>query len=146
MTQRLRSSEIAICCAVILFTVAWLPLNRLRDPRSEWHTLAQSHPAIGMSLTLLNAAGCVAILALLAAGLPVLGSALGRSFAVRYRALLRLLEVPPWHSPRSSPMPPSWPRTGPRRGQPPSRSPRSSNSGSWSCSAQPSREAPGRWR
>lgn len=95
MTQRLRTSIITIYCAVVLFGVAWLPINRVGDPRSEWVAAVRLHPALGMALVVLNTAALSAFLATLVGGLSILWSVYLQAIRARQRAILRPLLVTP---------------------------------------------------
>ncbi len=88
MAHRIRSSEITIFCAFVLFCIAWLPLGLVRDPLPVWEAAAAAHPALLVALTLLGLAGLVATLAVLAGGLLLVVSALAQSIAARHRGLL----------------------------------------------------------
>jgi hypothetical protein len=94
MAHRIRSSEITIFCAFVLFCIAWLPLGLVRDPLPVWEAAAAAHPALLVALTLLGLAALVATLAILVGGLPLLVSALAQSVAARRWRLLALFSVP----------------------------------------------------
>ena len=94
MTHRIRSSEITIFCAFVLFYIAWLPLSLVRDPIPVWEAAAAVHPELLIALILLGFAALVALLAILVGGLPLLVSALTQSIAARRWRLLALFAVP----------------------------------------------------
>lgn len=94
MAHRIRSSEIAIFCAFVLFCVAWLPLRLVRDPLPIWEAAVTAHPALLTTLTILDLASVIATLAILVGGLPLLASALAQSIAARRWRLLALFAVP----------------------------------------------------
>jgi hypothetical protein len=94
MPHRLRSSEIVVFCAFVLFCVAWLPLRLVRDPLPVWEAAVRAHPELLTTLGLLDVAGLVATLAILAGGVPILLTALGQAIAARRWGLLLLFAVP----------------------------------------------------
>lgn len=96
MAHRIRSSEIAIFCAFVLFCVAWVALRFIRDPLPtwEWETATAAHPALRTSLTILDLASLVATLAILVGGLPLLVTAITQAIVARRVRLLALFAVP----------------------------------------------------
>lgn len=94
MQHRLRTSEIAIFSALVLFLVPLLVLQRLRDPLADWERVVAAHPDIRLVFIAFQWAGVVALLALLAGGLPILTSTIGRALRQRDWPVLRLLAVP----------------------------------------------------
>ncbi|HEX8996923.1 MAG TPA: hypothetical protein VF812_12920 [Ktedonobacterales bacterium] len=94
MAHRIRSSEIAIFCAFVLFAVAWLPLRLVRDPLPIWETAVAKHPALFTALGVLDLASLIAALAVLAGGLPLLVSALKQAVITRRWRLLALFGIP----------------------------------------------------
>jgi hypothetical protein len=95
MAHRIRSSEIVIFCAVVLFCVAWLPLRLVRDPLPVWQAAVAAHPELLTALTVLDLAGLSATLALLVGGLPILVAALVHDVRERRWGRLALFAVPP---------------------------------------------------
>jgi hypothetical protein len=94
MAHRIRTSEIAIFVAFVLFCIAWLPLRFVRDPLPDWEDAVRVHPELSAALAALDIAGLVAFLALLAGGLPILASALLGALRARRWSVLLLLAVP----------------------------------------------------
>lgn len=94
MAHRIRSSEIAIFCAFVLFAVAWLPLRLVRDPLPIWETAVAKHPALFTALGVLDLASLIAALAVLVGGLPLLVSALKQAVVARRWRLLALFGIP----------------------------------------------------
>jgi hypothetical protein len=94
MAHRIRSSEITIFCAFVLFCIAWLPLSLVRDPLPVWEAAAAAHPELLIALILLGLAALVALLAILVGGLPLLAAALTQSIVARRWRLLALFAVP----------------------------------------------------
>lgn len=91
--QRIRTSEIAIFGAFVVFGVGWLAVQRVRDPLPPWEQATAAQPAILWSFDAVQAAGLVAFLALIAGGLPVIASAVKQAYLAR-RRLAALIAVP----------------------------------------------------
>jgi hypothetical protein len=68
---------------------------QVRDPLAGWEPVARLHPAVRAAYDLVQLAGLVALLAVLAGGLPVVFVALRQAFRARRRDLLRLWATPP---------------------------------------------------
>jgi len=96
MAHRIRSSEITIFCAFVLFCVAWGALRFIRDPLPtwEWETATAVHPALRTSLTILDLTSLIATLAIFVGGLPLLVTAITQAIAARRVRLLALFAVP----------------------------------------------------
>jgi hypothetical protein len=94
MAHRLRSSEIAIFCAFVLFCVAWLPLRLVRDPLPIWRAATAAHPELLAMLTLLDLGGSIATLAVLVGGVPLVFTALTQAAKARQWGRLGLFAVP----------------------------------------------------
>jgi len=94
MAHRIRSCEITIFCAFVLFCIAWLPLSLVSDPVPVWEATAAVHPELLITFIVLGLAALVALLAILVGGLPLLVSALTQSIAARRWRLLALFAVP----------------------------------------------------
>lgn len=94
MARRIRNSEIAIFCAFVLFGVAWLPLQQIRDPLPVWRDAVRPHPEIRTTFMLVQAAGGVAFLAILIGGLPIIGTLVVRAVRARRRDVLLPLLTP----------------------------------------------------
>jgi MFS family permease len=92
--QRLRNSEIAVFCAFVLFALAWLPLQGIRDPLPIWENAVRPHPEIRAAFTVVQIAGFVAFLAIVAGGLPYLALVAMRALRARRRDVLLLLALP----------------------------------------------------
>jgi hypothetical protein len=91
---RLRNSEIVVFCAFILFALAWLLLQGIRDPLPIWKNAVRPHPEIRAAFAVVQIAGFVAFLAIVAGGLPSLVLLATRALHDRRRDLLLLLAVP----------------------------------------------------
>jgi hypothetical protein len=94
MAHRIRTCEIAIFCAFVLFGIPWLALWQVRDPLPVWESVVRLHPEIRTAFVIVQAAGLVAFLAILAGGLPILFAALKHAFSARRWKLLLLFAVP----------------------------------------------------
>jgi hypothetical protein len=95
MAYRIRTSEIMVFCAFVLFGLCWLSVNFVRDPLPPWEEATRLHPELLTALTIEQAAGGVAFLALLAGGLPILFSIVRQAIAGRRWSVLLWLCVPP---------------------------------------------------
>src|SRR5690349_18598743 len=94
MAHRIRSSEITIFCAFVLFCIAWLPLGLVRDPLPIWQAAVAAHPELLIALTLLGIAALIATLAILVGGVPLVATAFRQSISARRWWLLALFAVP----------------------------------------------------
>lgn len=94
MASRIRTSEVAIFCAFIVYGVAWLAVRFVRDPLPTWDSAVQRHPEISAALIAVDSAGVIALLALLIGGVPILYIVLRNAFRDRRWKLLGLLAVP----------------------------------------------------
>ncbi len=88
MAHRIRTSEIAIFCAYILFFIPWLALLRIPDPLPEWHADVAAHPELAPLFSAMEIAGYIAFLAIAAGALPIGFAALRQAFAARRHAVL----------------------------------------------------------
>jgi hypothetical protein len=94
MGHRIRTSEIMIFCAFVLFGVAWLSIGLVRDPLAPWEKIVRLHPDILTVFSIEQIAGGIAFLAMLAGGLPILLATLRHAIRTRRWNLLLLLCVP----------------------------------------------------
>ncbi len=94
MAHRIRTSEITIFVAFVLFSVGWLSLRFVRDPLPVWEHVTQAHPGLLVALDTLDVAGIVSTLAILAGGLPLLASALLGAARTRRWNIVLLFAVP----------------------------------------------------
>lgn len=94
MSHRIRTGEIVVFCAFVLFCLAWLPMQQMRDPLPLWEATVRSHPEIRTALDVVNAAGIVALLALFAGGVPILVGTIRAAASARRRGVLLLFGVP----------------------------------------------------
>ena len=92
MTNRLRSSEIAIFCAYILFVLSGMGFQKM----SEDFVHAQKvYPAIGTPFYAVVIGAIAALVAVLAGGLPLAFAALSYALRQRRRDIILLFLVPP---------------------------------------------------
>lgn len=94
MARRIRTSEIVIFCAFVLFGGAWLAVQQVRDPLPDWLQTVHLHPEIRAAFIAAQIAGLVAFVAVVAGGLPILGAALKQAVIAGNRRCLRPLLVP----------------------------------------------------
>lgn len=91
MLQKLRWSIIHIFCAFVLFGVAWLGFTRISDPLPPWQALVRLHPEIGVTYQVMVLVGELAFFMMLAAGVPVVLSAIKHALVAKQSDLLLLL-------------------------------------------------------
>ena len=94
MSHRIRGGEIAVFCAFVLFCLAWLPLQQMRDPLPVWESTVRTHPEIRTALDVVNAAGLLALLAILVGGVPILYGTLRAATRARRWGVLLHFVVP----------------------------------------------------
>jgi hypothetical protein len=94
MIHRIRTSEIAIFCAFVVFGTAWLAVQFVRDPLPQWEHVTLLHPEIRAALVIVQGPGLVALLAVLVGGLPILWLVLRQAIRARMRNVLLLLAIP----------------------------------------------------
>lgn len=94
MAHRIRSSEVVVFCAFVVFCLAWGPMQQMRDPLPLWESTVHAHPEIRTALDVVNVAGLVALLAILAGGVPILYSSLRSAAGARHWGVLLLYLVP----------------------------------------------------
>jgi hypothetical protein len=93
LLQRLRSGAIATFCAIVIFAVAAGLLGRTADPQAPFDAVARAHPEIGVAFSIIQYAFDVAVLALLAGGIPILISAFQRTVLRDHRNLFGLFAI-----------------------------------------------------
>lgn len=76
MSTRLRSSLVSILVSAVVFAVAWGAVLSVRDPLPAWLAATVAHPDFRLAIGVVQITGLVALLAIAAGGLPLLGSAL----------------------------------------------------------------------
>jgi hypothetical protein len=94
MTQRMRSSEVAIFCAFVLFVVPWLIVQHVKDPLPDWEHATALHPELLSAFIAVQITGLVALLAVLAGGVPLLLGVLRYAVRARRWQVVGLLLVP----------------------------------------------------
>ncbi len=94
MAQRIRTSEVTIFIAFVVFIIPWALTQQMRDPLPLWEARTLVHPEIRLAYNGLQAAGAIATLALLAGGIPILFAALRQAWAARSGRGARLLLIP----------------------------------------------------
>lgn len=93
MLHRPRRSAITIFCAYIVFVVAGLGFNQMIE--DDLRTLNGPHPDLAAAYYVVAIGSVVALLAVLAGGLPVTLAAIRQALATRRRDILLLFVVPP---------------------------------------------------
>lgn len=94
MAYRIRTSEIVIFCAFIVYGIAWFGVRFVRDPLPLWESVAQVHPEIRIALMAVDVVGLIALLAIVIGGLPMFYVVLRNSFRERHWKLLGVLALP----------------------------------------------------
>ena len=93
MLNRPRRSAISIFCAYIAFVLAGLSFNQMIE--DDLRTLNGPHPDLAIAYYVVAGGAVVALLAVLAGGIPVAFSAIRRAFTTGRRDILLLFAVPP---------------------------------------------------
>lgn len=93
MIARLRSTAIAVFCAYIAFVVAGMGYQKMSE-YEDFSAAGQAHPIIGLAHNAIVVVAGVALLAVLAGGLPLAAAALRFALAHRRRDVLALFAVP----------------------------------------------------
>lgn len=94
MTQRMRSSEVAIFCAFVLFAVPWLIVQHSKDPLPDWERATALHPELLSAYIAVQITGVVALLAMLAGGIPIVLGVMIHALRARRWRIVALLLVP----------------------------------------------------
>lgn len=94
MASRLRSTAVTIFAAFAVFVVGYLSYQRLTDPRPPFDAVAQTHLDVRIAFAVLEDAAVLAVLAVLAGGIPILCAALRGAFAAGRRDILLLFGLP----------------------------------------------------
>jgi len=92
MAHRIRTSEITIFCAFMVFGLAWAASRFVNDPLPPWEHATALHPEIMWAFRAMDAAGAIATVAFLVGGVPILWSVIQQTARVRTgRVMLALL-------------------------------------------------------
>jgi hypothetical protein len=92
MTTRLRSAEITIFCGFILFVLSGIGFQKMSE---DFVHVQQVYPAIGTPFNVIVAGAVVALLGVLAGGLPLAFAALRYALRERRWDIVLLFLVPP---------------------------------------------------
>lgn len=92
--QRARTSTITVLCAYSLFVIAGFGFAKMPEHDGVAEAV-HAHPMIGLAYTLTAAGSLVALLAVLAGGLPLAIAALRAARATRRRDVPLLFAIPP---------------------------------------------------
>jgi len=93
MLQRLRRAEITVFCAWIAFVLAGLALQKLSE-YDDFREAARTYPVIGASYLALEVGAVVALLAVLAGGIPLALSAVSQTLRAQRGGVMLLFGVP----------------------------------------------------
>lgn len=94
LERRIPSSTRTILCAFILFCLAWGPLHFVSDSPAQWTAATRAHPELVVALIVLNAAGLLALLAVLGGCLALVLVAIAQAWRQRNWRLLALALAP----------------------------------------------------
>jgi hypothetical protein len=94
MIDRPRRTAITVFCAYIAFVVAGMGFQKMTEEPNK-AGFARAYPAIGISFTVVEVGAAVALLAVVAGGLPIAYAALRYALAARRRDIVLLFAVPP---------------------------------------------------
>jgi hypothetical protein len=94
MIERPRRTAIIVFCAYIAFVVSGLGYQKMTEEVVK-SRLGDTYPAIGISFLTVEIGAAVALLAVLAGGLPIAYTALRQALAARRRDIFVLFAVPP---------------------------------------------------
>ena len=94
MPHRIRTSEITIFCAFMVYGLAWAASRFVEDPLPPWEHATELHPEILWSYRAMDAAGVVATLAFLVGGLPILWSVIRQTAQARKGRVVVALLAP----------------------------------------------------
>lgn len=88
MVNRLRSGIVMVFCAFMLFGVGWSMLQRLTDPAVTFHNVSKLYPEFAVIFNAIFIAGCLAFLAFLTGGLPLIFISVKRAITKKQRGVL----------------------------------------------------------
>lgn len=94
MVNRLRSSEIAVFCAFIAFVMAGIGFQKMAEEPAK-SGIMRTYATLGIAFDVVIAGAVIALLAVLAGGVPLALAALRYALARRRRDIPLLLAVPP---------------------------------------------------
>ena len=94
MAARLRASASAVFCAYVGFALAYGFLQKLADPQAPFDAVAAAHTEVGIAFTAIVAGFAVALLAILAGGVPIGYAVIAHAIAAGRRDILSLCAVP----------------------------------------------------
>lgn len=94
LPQRIRTSEVAVFCAFVVYGCMWFGADYVRDPRSVWEAAVQQYPAIRVADLVMNGAGVLALCAMMVGGVPILFVVLRDAVRDRRWHTLALLATP----------------------------------------------------
>lgn len=95
MQQTMRRSMITTFCAFVLFGMGYIAIGRVADPIEPFNAVARLHPQVGITFKIFTYGGVLAFLVMVLGGLPVLFTAVKRSFPNGLRGLWRLFAIRP---------------------------------------------------
>lgn len=93
MMNRHRSGMVMVFCAFVLFGLGWSLLQRITDPLNLFQPVAESHPDLTIFHEVIFICGCLAFLALIISGMPILFIAVKRLLKNNQRMALRPLWI-----------------------------------------------------
>lgn len=93
MLNRLRSGVVMVFCAFMMYGLGWGMLQRVSDPMVTFRPADAVHPALGVLIDATFVVGCLAFIAFLAGGLPLLFIAVRRAMHNQRRDILKSFYV-----------------------------------------------------
>jgi hypothetical protein len=94
MMSRMRSSAIMVFCAYIAFVVIGIGFQKSTEDVVK-SSVPTAHPGVALAYDVVMGGAALALLATLAAGLPIAFAALRQAFAARRWGIVALFAVPP---------------------------------------------------
>lgn len=88
MVNQKRSSIVMIFCSFVIYGLGWSLLQRLTDPMPQYQTVAHSHPLFNVLFYTDFFSGCLAFLALMLGGLPLIVFSIKRALSQKQKNVL----------------------------------------------------------
>lgn len=89
VVEKLRTRVIMVFCGFVVYGLGWSMLQRFTDPFPLYETVAKVYPEFDICFRVLFGVGCLAFLAVVLSGIPILYFALRRAVQNRQAGVLR---------------------------------------------------------